>query len=224
MNMRVLIADDHPIFRISLAELLKVVDDDVSIVEASDYQEALDKAKKEKNIDLVLLDLRMPGMSPFEGLRELITERPDVPVVIVSAVDNRADALKAIDIGATGYIPKTVSSEEFENLLRRVLDGQVAMPRRLLERVQTETVASSEGIGEGSPKERIDRLTRRQQQVLGFLAHGKSNMQIAQDLGLSEKTVRLHVSAILKTLNLSNRTQAALLAARGGGIEPSEVG
>lgn len=210
--MKVLIADDHPILRSSLAQLLSVVDECVTVVEAGNYEEAIAAVDSDATIDLVLLDLRMPGMQPFDGLRELIKRRPGMPVVIVSAVDNRVDALKAIELGAMGYIPKTMPASEFEKLLRRVIDGQVAMPRSLLERDLPRRPASVSALEDTSASERLRRLTRRQQQVLGSLAHGKSNMQIAQDLGLSEKTVRLHVSAILKTLNLSNRTQAALLA------------
>lgn len=212
--MKVLIADDHPIVRTSLVQLLHMVDDGVSVIEASDFGEAIEQASNNRDLDLILLDLRMPGMPPFDGLRELIAKRADVPVVIVSAIDNREDALRAIEFGAMGYIPKTMPPAEFEKLLRRVIDGHVAMPRSLLERELPGAPKPYEAIGDDSSRERLERLTRRQQQVLGFLAHGKSNMQIAQDLGLSEKTVRLHVSAILKTLNLSNRTQAALLAAR----------
>lgn len=212
--MKVLIADDHPIVRTSLAQLLRVVDDSATIVEASNYSEALELVVANEDLDLVLLDLRMPGMPPFDGLRELIAKRTDVPVVIVSAIDNRENALRAIEFGAMGYIPKTMAPAEFEKLLRRVMDGHVAMPRSLLERDLPGAPKSYDSVADTGSQERLERLTRRQQQVLGYLALGKSNMQIAQDLGLSEKTVRLHVSAILKTLNLTNRTQAALLAAR----------
>lgn len=223
--MNVLIADDHPIVRSSLAQLLRVVDEDAEILEASSYEEAIECADKHEDLDLMLLDLRMPGMAPFDGLKQLVTRRPSVPIVIVSAVDNRADALRAIELGAMGYLPKTMAADEFESLLQRVIDGQVAMPRSLLEQ-DRELPSSPHGVSamsDSSARERLDRLTRRQQQVLSYLAQGKSNMQIAQDLGLSEKTVRLHVSAILKTLNLSNRTQAALFAAQHMPAEPTET-
>lgn len=221
MQMNVLIADDHPIVRSSLAQLLRVVDEDAEVFEASSFEEAIECADKRDDLDLMLVDLRMPGMPPFDGLKQLVTRRPSVPVVIVSAVDNRADALRAIELGAMGYLPKTMAADEFESLLQRVIDGQVAMPRSLLER----ELPASPGLStmnDSSSRERLERLTRRQTQVLGYLAQGKSNMQIAIDLGLSEKTVRLHVSAILKTLNLSNRTQAALFAAANMPGEPTE--
>lgn len=212
--MKILIADDHPIVRSSLAQLLKVVDENAEVVEASNFDDAVDMVSRDADIELVLLDLRMPGKPAFESLGELTESRPNLPIVIVSAVESREDALRAIELGAMGYIPKTMSADQFELLLRRVLDGQVAMPRSLLERGASNRSEDYSLSGDRASRERIDRLTRRQQEVLGFLAHGKSNMQIAQDLGLSEKTVRLHVSAILKTLKLSNRTQAALMAVR----------
>lgn len=220
--MNVLIADDHPIVRSSLAQLLRVVDEHAVVLEASSFEEAIECADKRDDLDLMLVDLRMPGMPPFDGLKQLVARRPTVPVVIVSAVDNRADALRAIELGAMGYLPKTMAADEFETLLQRVIDGQVAMPRSLLER-ELPTSPGLSTMSDSSSRERLDRLTRRQQQVLGYLAQGKSNMQIAVDLGLSEKTVRLHVSAILKTLSLSNRTQAALFAAANMPGEPTET-
>lgn len=221
LDMKVLVADDHPIVRSSLAQVLALVDTDVRVIEASNFGEALDCAAKHRDVDLILLDLRMPGMPPFDGLRELVAMRPDIPLVVVSAVDNREDALRAIEYGAMGYIPKTIAPEEFENLLRRVISGQIAMPRSLLERDATRMSSTLDPFGDPASRDRIFQLTRRQQEVLKSLSHGKSNLQIAQDLGLSEKTVRLHVSAILKTLNLSNRTQAALLAARS--LQPDHL-
>lgn len=212
--MKVLIADDHPIVRSSVAQVLSLIDSDVVVIEASTFGEAFERVARHQDLSLILLDLRMPGMPPFDGLRELVTRRPDVPLVVVSAIDNREDALRAIEYGAMGYIPKTIAPDEFEALLRRAIGGQVAMPRTLLDRSPLSASPTFDAFDNIASRERICQLTRRQQEVLLFLAHGKSNLQIAQELGLSEKTVRLHVSAILKTLNLSNRTQAALLAAR----------
>ncbi|NQU71067.1 MAG: response regulator transcription factor, partial [Rhodospirillales bacterium] len=118
--MKVLIADDHPLFRASIANALKSLEDDLTVVEAADFVAASKIAESDKNFDLVLLDLIMPGMEPIEGLQRMIALLPKVPVVVVSAIENRRDALQTIELGATGYIPKTVSEDEFVNMLKVV--------------------------------------------------------------------------------------------------------
>jgi DNA-binding NarL/FixJ family response regulator len=208
--MNILIADDHPIFRSSLRHVLSVMNDAVDVTEAGSFKEAataLDRAK----FDLVLLDLLMPDMPPIDGLQLIVRAAPDAPVVVVSAIDSRRDAVQAIDIGAMGYIPKTATQDEFIRLLKLVLDGGMVLPKGL-----TDGPRNAGSAGSAAPrlpaKGQFAQLTRRQRQVLTLLAQGKSNIEIAKDLGVSDKTVRFYISAILKTLNVKNRTQAALLA------------
>jgi DNA-binding NarL/FixJ family response regulator len=208
--MNILIADDHPIFRSSLRHVLSVMNEAVDVTEAGSFKEAataLDRAK----FDLVLLDLLMPDMPPVDGLQLIVRAAPDAPVVVVSAIDNRRDAVQAIDIGAMGYIPKTATQDEFIRLLKLVLDGGMVLPKGL-----TDGPRNAGSAGSAAPrlpaKGQFAQLTRRQRQVLTLLAQGKSNIEIAKDLGVSDKTVRFYISAILKTLNVKNRTQAALLA------------
>jgi DNA-binding NarL/FixJ family response regulator len=222
--MNILIADDHPIFRSSLRHVLSVLNDAADVTEAGSFKEAataLDRAK----FDLVLLDLLMPDMPPVDGLQMIVKAAPDAPVVVVSAIENRRDAVQAIDIGAMGYIPKTATQDEFIRLLKLVLDGGMVLPKGL-----TDGPGKAGNSGTAAPrlpaKGQFAQLTRRQRQVLTLLAQGKSNIEIANDLGVSDKTVRFYISAILKTLNVKNRTQAALLAtgamsAETGGALPA---
>lgn len=221
--MKVLIADDHPLFRASIAHAMKSLEDDLTIVEAADFEEAARIAEAQKDFDLVLLDLIMPGMEPIEGLQRIIGLLPQVPVVVVSAIENRRDALQTIDLGATGYIPKTVSEEEFVNMLKVVIAGGLCLPRHFSERAVASTPRREVSHSRFASGELLSGLTKRQRQVLALLAEGKSNIEIAGDLGVSDKTVRFYISAILKTLKVRNRTQAALIAARAMEIFPADT-
>jgi DNA-binding NarL/FixJ family response regulator len=210
--MKVLVADDHSVFRTGLVQVLRVLRRDVDVVEATDFDEAVTIVSGPGEFDLVLVDLLMPGMEPFEGLKALTELLPDVPVVVVSAVENRQDTLRAIDLGAMGYIPKTASSDEFLRLLNLVLEGEIVLPRNVMDR--RESASPIAGSRENSAyNEQLATLTKRQRQVLDLLAQGKPNVEIARELGVSEKTVRFYISAILKSLKVNNRTQAALIAA-----------
>lgn len=212
--MKVLIADDHPLFRTSLKHVMKSIETDVTVVEAGDFPEAVDLSSKEAPFDLVLLDLMMPGMEPIEGLKAVIALAGEVPVVVVSAIENRRDALQTIDLGAMGYIPKTVTKEEFIRMLKLVMAGGLCLPRHFSERSSVPTPRPLAETPRFASGELLASLTKRQRQVLALLALGKSNMEIADDLGVSDKTVRFYISAILKALKVRNRTQAALIAAR----------
>ncbi len=216
--MNILIADDHPIFRSSLKHVLRALNGEVEVTEAGSFKEASIALGKGR-FDLVLLDLLMPDMPPVDGLQLIVKAAPDVPVVVVSAIENRRDAVQAIDIGAMGYIPKTATQDEFVRMLKLVLDGGMVLPRGLQDSPRK---AAAPTAGRLPSKGQFAQLTRRQRQVLTLLAQGKSNIEIAKDLGVSDKTVRFYISAILKALNVKNRTQAALLAtgameSEGGG-------
>ncbi len=210
--MKVLVADDHWIVRAGLKHLLVELDD-VSVIEAANFEQAMDAAAANPDLDLVLMDLLMPGASPFAGLQGLLDKVPSVPVIVISVLDTREDVLRAIEVGAMGFTSKKASGEEILAVIKRVLAGEIWVPSDLVARSRT-------GVGEvphlktveprGKP---IAALTGRQREVFNLLAQGKSNRQIAHDLGVSEHTVRVHISAILKTLDVENRTQAAVLAA-----------
>jgi len=220
--MNVLIADDHPIFRTSLRQVVTTIDAGVTVVEAGDFDQTIEIASKRKDLDLVLVDLMMPGKDPIEGLQAVIRAVPEVPVVVVSAIENRRDAVQTINLGAMGYIPKTVDHGEFVKMLKVVLDGGLCLPRNMSATAPANAPRPAVEYERLATNELLSGLTKRQLQVLALLAQGKSNVEIAEDLGVSDKTVRFYISAILKTLKVRNRTQAALIAARAIGGSSSE--
>ncbi len=220
--MKVLIADDHPIFRTSLRQVLTNIATDVDVVEAGDFDEAIEIVTKRKDLDLVLVDLMMPGKEPIEGLQAVVRAVPEVPVVVVSAIENRRDAVQTINLGAMGYIPKTADHAEFVKMLKVVLDGGLCLPRNMSTSTPPRSPRPAVEYERLATNELLSGLTRRQLQVLALLAQGKSNVEIAEDLGVSDKTIRFYISAILKTLKVRNRTQAALIAARAIGDQSSE--
>jgi DNA-binding NarL/FixJ family response regulator len=189
------------------------LNDDIDVLEAASFDEALQTIQENRDLDLVLADLLMPGMEPFKGIQEIVTAMANVPVVVVSAVENRSDVLRTIDLGAMGYIPKSIPAPQFLEMIRKVLDGQVTLPGDVLKRREPLTPAPQKPGLSSASDARLSGLTKRQKEVLTLLSQGKSNKNIADDLGVSEKTIRFYISAILKTLSVQNRTQAALLAA-----------
>jgi len=206
--VRILVADDHALFRDGLRYLLSRLGDDVEMLEAKDCAEALARVAERSDLDLILLDLAMPGMDGLAGLRALRARNPAVPVVILSASEEPTDVRLALDGGAMGFIPKSSTSNVMLGALRLVLSGGVYVPPAFLDRFQTGRIpvatASLDVLG----------LTPRQHDVLRLLGRGQSNKEIARVLGLAEGTVKLHISAILRALGVDNRTQAVVTAAR----------
>ena len=211
--MKILIADDHELFREGLRHVLGQLEDNVQVVEAGDFSQAFVLAESHPDIDIVLLDLNMPGANWDEGLPRLrSTLPPDVPVVVLSAADDRRSVLQAVEMGAAGYIPKTSSSRVMLSALKLVLSGGVYLPPALIER----STPRGEGLNPAVVEQAMSILTPRQREVLGLLGEGKSNKEIARILELAEGTVKLHVTAILKALNVNNRTRAVVAAAQMG--------
>lgn len=210
--MRILIGDDHLLFREGLRRLLEQLHGDAEFIEAGTFGEVTDKARAGGRFDVVLMDLQMPGWPGFEGLREVQGLQPGTPIVVVSASENLADIRGALDHGATGYIPKSSSVKVMMGALNLVFSGGIYVPPGAITmgaearpgRRPAEQVAGERG-GYG--------LTQRQREVLDCLRAGKSNKQIAYELGLSEGTVKIHVTAIFKSLGVKNRTQAVIAAA-----------
>ena len=211
--MKILIADDHELFREGLRHVLGQLEDNVQVVEAGDFSQAFALADSHPDIDIVLLDLNMPGANWDEGLPRLRATLPqDVPVVVLSAADDRRSVLQAVEMGAAGYIPKTSSSRVMLSALKLVLSGGVYLPPALIER----SVPRGEGLNPAVVEQAMSILTPRQREVLSLLGEGKSNKEIARILELAEGTVKLHVTAILKALNVNNRTRAVVAAAQMG--------
>lgn len=208
--MKILIADDHALFREGMCHVLNDLAGQVEILEAPDCTRALEHAGQHADIDLVLLDLNMPGKNGFAAL-DIFAERfPALPVVILSASNLRSDMQRALERGAMGFISKDATGSIMLNALRIVLSGEVYIPPALLLHSNTH----------GGQQPALA-LTQRQLEVLALLVEGHSNKKIGTHLGLAEGTVKMHVTAILKELNVSNRTQAAMAAEKLGLELPS---
>ncbi len=220
--MKILIADDHELFRDGLRHVLEQLNGTVTVIEASDFPQAIAKAEAEPDISIVLMDLSMPGMSWAEGLQALRAKLPpDVPVIILSASDERRHVVQAVNLGAQGFIPKTSSSKVMLRALELVLSGGVYLPPALLiEQAENPTYPAALDQN-GNPDTSF--LTPRQREVLYLLGQGKSNKEIARVLELAEGTVKLHVTAILKALGVNNRTRAVVAAAQLGLTGPDLV-
>ena len=194
--MKILLADDHALFREGVKQLLTDLHPCVETVEVADGAALVRLAQGRPDFDLVLIDLTMPEMDGFAGLAVFRARAPGVPVVVVSASEDPADAQAALNGGAAGFISKSSSAAVILSALRLVLAGGIYVPPGLL----AATV----------PKIQMDLLTPRQREVLALLGQGQSNKAIGQLLELSEATVKQHVSAILKTLRVDNRMQAVI--------------
>ena len=203
--MKILLADDHPLFREGIKPLLHKLDADIEIIEAKDYPSAFDAARQAGELDLALMDLYMPGMNEREGVIRFRAAFPDVPLIILSASEQPEDIQHLLDIGALGYITKSSPSEVILHALRLVLAGGVYLPPSLLG-----VKASPEREDETTRQKAA--LTLRQQEVLRELAQGKSNRQIAEALGVTEGTVKIHLATIFRLLEVNNRTEAVLVA------------
>ncbi|MBO4644246.1 MAG: response regulator transcription factor [Alphaproteobacteria bacterium] len=207
--MKILIADDHELFLDGLRLVLSDLDEDLSIDTVRDHKQLQEKADGTTPYDLILTDLAMPGLSWHESLRLLKEHYPDTPIVILSAVTEPENVLQAIDIGASGFIPKTSSSKLILSALHLVLSGGLYLPSELLNLTEKEEAAPE---NKGS-------LTHRQLDVLRLMGQSKPNKIIARELDLSEGTVKLHVTAILKALNVTNRTGAVIAGKKMGLID-----
>ncbi|NQV61773.1 MAG: response regulator transcription factor [Alphaproteobacteria bacterium] len=202
-NLRVLSVDDHAIFRAGLRHVLRQLDENVEIVEANSLDQALALApQQQERFDLVLTDLMFDGLGGPIDLKALCDAYRDTTVVVMSVKDRASDVRNAIQLGASGYIPKSASSDVMINALRLILAGGVYLPATLLD-VPPTTQRPQRG-------DQSEVLTPRQKEVLALLAEGKSNKAIATELGLSPGTVKVHMTRIFKSLGVSNRTEAVI--------------
>ncbi len=207
--MKILIGDDHVLFREGLRRLLEQIKEDCSFMEASNFDELLEIASRGEPFDLILTDLRMPGWPGFEGIRSLRAVQPEAKVVVVSASEAHSDVRDALENGASGYIPKSSSVKIMLSALDLIFSGGVYVPPTVLRAETGEPHEARAAVPPADPS--LDQLlTHRQSEVLDRLREGKSNKQIAHELGLSEGTVKIHMTAIFKSLGVRNRTQAAM--------------
>jgi DNA-binding NarL/FixJ family response regulator len=215
MTYEILIADDHPLFRSALHQALSLgLGPNARLVEAESIADLEARLTEKSDWDLVLLDLNMPGAYGFSGLVLLRGQYPQVPVVMVSAQEEAAVVVKSREFGASGFIPKSSSLEIIQQAVRTVLDGDVWWPPQVNESVSVspEAKAASEGLAS---------LTPQQFRVLTMVCEGLLNKQIAYELSVSEATIKAHVTAIFRKLNVRTRTQAALLLQQLESISPN---
>jgi DNA-binding NarL/FixJ family response regulator len=205
-SYRVLIADDHPLFRGALREALNGLFDHGEVAEAGTFEQVVERLEAGE-MDLILLDLQMPGVRGFSGLMYLRAQYPSLPVAIVSANDDPAVIRHCMEFGAAGFLPKTLGVEALRGAIARVLAGEMWTPPdvELAGAADAETAALIR---------RLATLTPQQVRVLMMLSGGLLNKQIAYELGVSEATVKAHVSAILQKLGVDSRTQAVIAAGR----------
>jgi len=207
--MKVLIADDHALFRQGLTQFMSAGFQDLSVTEAGSFYDVVVLKDKLEEFELILLDLAMPGMEGFAGVAMVREHAPQVPLVIVSASERREDVFRALELGVTGYISKSMTGRELLDALAEVLSGNSYLPASLMR-------------GTPKPPPAIDQrelfrshaslrqLSRRQSEVLLLLSEGRSNREIAEALQLAEQTVKVHVSNILRVLGARSRTEAVV--------------
>ncbi len=213
--MKFLIVDDHPVLREGIAALLRRAGPEVAMLEAGTVPEALRLAEANDDLDVVILDMVLPGMDGLRAIGEFGRVRPEVPVIVLSSSEKAEDARRALASGALGYVPKSASHNTLLAAISLVMDGEVYVPPLVLAEVTG--TALPQKVPPSPADVTASALTARQVEVLRRLSSGQPNKIIAYELDLSEKTVKAHVTAIFKVLGAINRTQAAA-AARAAGL------
>jgi DNA-binding NarL/FixJ family response regulator len=218
--MKILLVDDHALFREGIALLLRRLTDTLEIVEAANCGDAF---RLIDDVDLVLMDLGLPGVSGLDGIAALRDRRPDIPIVALSSSDDKETVLKALDLGAMGFIPKSSSSDVMIGAIKLVLSKGIYLPpavflgERYLARSHNGAVLKADpGGGPHTVTPAELGLTERQSEVLYLILQGKSAKIISRELGLSTNTVKSHTSAVLRALKVTTRTQAVVVAGRLG--------
>lgn len=206
---RFIIVDDHPLFRGALSQALGDAFDHAEVLEAASLDEVTERLAASSDIDLILLDLAMPGVHGVSGLLFLRAQYPEVPVAIVSASDDAGTIRHCLDCGASGFIPKSQPVEAIRDAIRKIMAGEVWLP--------PDVDLSNLPTGETAELvSRLATLTPQQVRVLMMLGEGLLNKQIAFKLSVSEATIKAHVSAILQKLGVDSRTQAVIAISKIG--------
>mgnify|MGYP002700066261 FL=1 len=202
---KVIIADDHPLFRTALKQAIIECIDDAGTLEADNFSELLIAIEATPSLEIVFLDLHMPGNDGFTGLTQLQNHYPDLVVIMVSSDDNDETMQKAINFGAAAFIPKSADLTTIASAIDTVLAGDVWLPELIEKNEGQQTALAHQKLAK-----QLGQLTPQQYIVLTQIADGQLNKQIAYDLNIKETTVKKHVSAILEKLEVNNRTLAGL--------------
>lgn len=211
-STHLVVADDHPLFRDALRQAVATVVASARVDEAGSFEELTALLDRESDVDLILLDLSMPGISGFSGLIYLRAQFPAIPVVIVSASDDASTIRRSMDFGASGFIPKRFGVETLREAIGKVMNGDVWIPADV-------DLSAAADPDMTKLRDRLVTLTPQQVRVLMMLSEGLLNKQIAYELGVSEATIKAHVSAILQKLGVESRTQAVIAAAKIAGSQ-----
>jgi DNA-binding NarL/FixJ family response regulator len=208
--MRVLITDEQSLFREGLSLRLKKINQDIEILQSSDLSEMHKILSKEKDLDFLILDTDLMIESNItDFINKIKLTAPSLKIVAISSSEDSKNIKKILSFGVKGYIPKRLDGNILSGALKLILDGGTYLPPSLLEN----SIQANNSSGFGVLKKN---LTNRQSQVLDLIAQGKSNKQIAYDMGVSEATVKLHINALLRSLKVNNRTQAVITAQKMG--------
>jgi DNA-binding NarL/FixJ family response regulator len=211
--MKILVVDDHFLVRAALRSVIQKLRNELAITEAVDGRQAMQLVSQEPDIDLILLDLGLPDRDGFSVLSELRQSYPSISVVVLSARQDRESVVKALNLGALGFIPKSARREIMQSALQLVFAGGVYIPREILECAEPSPSSAKPACNTGGsqPVKPADLgLTARQGDILGLMMKGNTNKAICRALNLAEPTVKNHVTAILKTLKVTNRTEAVI--------------
>lgn len=208
--MKTLLADDHPLMREGVRQVLAQLEPAVEIVDAHDYPSLFAQTAAHADLDLALVDLNMPGLVGMQGITQFRHRFPDIPLVVLSASESPHDIRNALEAGALGYIPKAATTATMLDALRQVLAGDIYVPDCLAGDTATGSPATPADFSAAD----LDGLTARQREVARLLGHGFTNKAIGSMLGMTENTVKVHVTAIFRALGVSNRTEAVVAMQR----------
>jgi DNA-binding NarL/FixJ family response regulator len=217
--MKILVCDDHALIREAMRGVLKDLVPDAGVIEAADARQLTEAIAKTPALDLLLLDLNLPDQDGLAILADLRERRPEISVVVLSAFQDRETVRRALDLGALGFIPKNTEREVVLNALRLVLAGGIYIPVQALDGAAPRAASSSASTSHGDPRDRLPPglgLTERQMQVLALVMEGKSNKAISRALSLAEHTVKNHMTAIFKALQVTSRTEAVIAVGKLG--------
>lgn len=219
--MKLLLVDDHPLFREGVALLLRSIESEVEVLEAGSCEDALELIAGTRGIDIVLMDLQLPGASGLDAIRAIRERFPEIPVVAVSSSEDKATVLEALDAGAMGFVPKSSTSSVLKAALKLIMAKGIYLPPSVFlgeatraAPVSTPIPAAARRHGTITPE--TLGLTPRQSDVLFRILQGKSAKLISRELGLSSSTVKVHTTAVLRALNVTTRTQAIVTAGKLG--------
>ncbi|MFA5825860.1 MAG: response regulator transcription factor [Gallionellaceae bacterium] len=222
MKIKVLMVDDHALFRDGMRYVLQQLADEVEVIDSGNFVDGMKQAANNPDLDLALLDLHMPGSEGVKSIQEFHKSNPSIPLVVVSGSDQREDIEKVMEYGAMGFISKMSSSKMMLSALRMVLDGGVYLPPQLLQQAMA---GMDQGGGNGdkrTARQNKSGLTTRQMQTLQLLAEGLSNKEISERMNLAEGTVKIHTAAVYQALRVNSRLEAVSAARRLGFLPPTE--